>query len=44
MLTELNKQGKRIILCKVPAHIRIKGNEEADKAAKQAVNMPWMTT
>ena len=30
----LHNQGKRFILCKVPAQIRIKENEEADKAAK----------
>ena len=27
-----------------PAHIEIKGNEEADKAEKQAIDMPGMTT
>ena len=44
ILVELHNQGKQIILCKVPAHIRIKGNEEADKAAKQAIDIPGMTT
>ena len=44
ILVELHKQEKQIILCKVPAHIGIKGNEEADKAAKQAIDMPGMTT
>ena len=39
---------KKIILCIVPAqcktaHIRVKGNEEADKAAKQIINMQGMT-
>ena len=34
--------GKLITLCKVPAHIR--GNEEADKTAKQGIDMPGMTT
>ena len=44
ILAELHKQGKQIFLFKVPAHIRIKGNEEADKAAKQAIDIPGMTT
>ena len=38
---ELQNQWKHILLCKVPAHIRIKGNEEADKAA---IDMSGMTT
>ena len=42
--TELHNQGKQLILCKVLAHIGIKGNEEADKAAKQAIDIPGMTT
>ena len=41
MLAELYNQGKQITLCKVCAHI---GIEEADKAAKQAIDMPEMTT
>ena len=44
ILAELHNQGKQTTLCKVPAHIVIKGNEEADKAAKQAIDMPGMTT
>ena len=36
-------QGKQLKLCKVPAHIGVKGNEEADKAAKQAIDIPGMT-
>ena len=44
ILAELHNQGKRIILCKVPAHIQIRGNEEADKAAKQAIDIPGMTS
>ena len=44
ILAELNYQGKLITLGKVLAHIVIKGNEEADKAAKQAIDMPGMTT
>ena len=31
-------------MCKVLAHIAIKGNEEADKAAKQIIVKPGMTT
>ena len=38
-LAELHKQKKQITLCKVLAHIVIKGNEEADKAAKQAIDI-----
>ena len=38
---ELQTQGKIIILCKVPAHI---GNEKADKATKQAIDVPGITT
>ena len=44
ILTKLQNQGKKLTLCKVPAHIGIKGNEEADKAAKQEIDMPGMTT
>ena len=32
--------GEQITLCKVPAHIVVKENEEADKAAKQAIDIP----
>ena len=44
ILTELHNQGKQFTLCKVPAHTGIKGNEEADKAAKQAIDLQGMTT
>ena len=37
ILTELQNLGKQLTLCKVPAHIGIKGNEEEVKAAKQAI-------
>ena len=43
-LTELKAQDKKIKLCKVPAHMEIKGNEEADKTAKEAIYMPGVTT
>ena len=31
ILTELHNQGKLLTLCKVPAHIGVKGNKEAKK-------------
>ena len=44
ILAELHNQGKQITLCKVPAHMRVEENEEADWTAKQAIDMPEMTT
>ena len=41
---ELYNQGKQVTLLKVPAPIGIKGNEEADKAEKQAIDILGMTT
>ena len=41
ILAELHNQGKQITLCNVPPHI---GNEETDKAAKQAIDMSGMIT
>ena len=43
ILAEPQVQDKKIILCKVLAHIGIKGNEESDKAVKQEINMPGLT-
>ena len=43
ILTELHNQKKQITQCKVPANIEITRNDEADKAAKQTIVMPWMT-
>ena len=34
----LKKYKKQIILCQVPEHKRIKGNEEGDKSTKQAID------
>ena len=36
ILAEIQNQDEEIILCKVPAHIGIKGREATAKAAKQA--------
>ena len=44
LLADLKEQKKQITLCKVPAHMVIKGNEEADKAAKEATDMPGLIT
>ena len=41
---KLYNLGKQILLCKVAAQIGNKGNEEADKAAKQAIDMVGMNT
>ena len=39
LCNELSNRGFHILLCWAPAHVWIKGNEAADKAAKQAVNL-----
>ena len=44
ILAELQKQGKQIILCKVPPHIGTKGNKQAGMAATQAIDMPYYLT
>ena len=42
ILAELQTQDKKIIQCKVPPHIGIKGDQEVDKTAKQVINMPGL--
>jgi len=38
--TVLSKNGKSIILCWIPSHVGILGNEKADAAAKSALSLP----
>ena len=38
--TVLAKNGKNIILCWIPSHVGILGNEKADAAAKSALSLP----
>jgi len=38
--TVLAKNGKNIILCWIPSHVGIVGNEKADTAAKSALSLP----
>ena len=38
--TEIKRQGKEVVLCWVPSHIGIDGNEAADTAAKKALRWP----
>ena len=40
--TVLAKNGKNIILCLIPSHVVILGNEKADAAAKSAISLPVM--
>ena len=43
ILAELQNHGKQITLCKVPVHIGIKGNEQANNAGKLSIDIPGMT-
>ena len=43
-INNLHGQGKTIVLCKVPAHVNITGNEKADQAAKLSINLPGFHT
>ena len=36
--TELTLRGKSIVLCWIPSHVGIKGNDKADTVAKAAIN------
>jgi len=38
--TNLANSGKTIILCWIPSHVNIRGNERADTAAKSALSLP----
>jgi len=38
--TNLANSGKTIILCWIPSHVNIHGNETADTAAKSALSLP----
>jgi len=39
--THLANSGKTIILCWIPSHVNICGNERADTAAKSALSFPF---
>jgi len=38
--THFASRGKTIILCCIPSHVNIRGNERADTAAKSALSLP----
>ena len=44
ILPELQIQGKQSILCEIPESIGIKADEKVDNVAKQAIDIPEMTT
>ena len=43
ILAELQKQDKEIVMCKVLAHIQIKGSEEADKSVNKSIDIQGIT-
>ena len=38
--SHLRESGKRIVICWIPTHVNIPGNEKADSAAKSALTLP----
>ena len=44
ILTELQNQKKQLTQCKVPAHIGVKGNKEADKTGNRYARDDHKTT
>ena len=42
ILTYLSKVNTEVVFCWIPGHIGIKGNEKADKIAKQIIDIPTM--
>jgi len=42
--SHLTESGKRIVVCWIPGHVNIPGNEKADSAAKSALTLPIRPT
>jgi len=38
--TQLTNSGKTIVMCWIPSHVNVSGNERADTAAKSALSLP----
>ena len=43
-LIELQNLNKRITFCKVPSQVGVRGNEAADRVAKEALEIPGVNT